>query len=116
MGHQVQCAVNFISVRGTEVLSKRERAHLAKKSVERGLILVNSFKNPGVSSTEISESCRPATMIALRETDFAESGVVVKMKHLRNAIIMVHKMKRGFLDLDARRIIAGDLHAAASAL
>jgi hypothetical protein len=46
MGHQVPCAVNFISVRGTEVLSQWQRAHLAKKSVERGLILLNSLKKP----------------------------------------------------------------------
>ena len=46
----------------------------------------------GFRALKIAESCRLATMTAPQESDFAESGLVVKMKHLRDAIIMVRNM------------------------
>jgi len=70
------------------------KVHLANKPVESGIDLGELVgKTQGFSGAEIAESCRLATMTALRETDFEESGLVVKMKHLRDAIIMVRNTK-----------------------
>jgi SpoVK/Ycf46/Vps4 family AAA+-type ATPase len=68
--------------------------HLANKPVEPEIDLGKLVEGTrGFSGAEISNSCRLAAMSALRDAHFEESGVVVTMSHILNAIDTVRKTK-----------------------
>ena len=70
------------------------QVHLANKPVESGIDLRELIeRTDGFSGAEISESCRLAAMKALRDAHFEESGLVVTMNHIRDAIDTVQKTK-----------------------
>jgi transitional endoplasmic reticulum ATPase len=70
------------------------QVHLANKPVESGIDLRELIEGTdGFSGAEISESCRLAAMKALRDAHFEESGLVVTMNHIRDAIDTVQKTK-----------------------
>jgi transitional endoplasmic reticulum ATPase len=70
------------------------QVHLANKPVESRIDFRELVeKTLDFSGAEISESCRLATMNALRDVDFEESDLVVKMNHILDAIDAVRKTK-----------------------
>jgi transitional endoplasmic reticulum ATPase len=70
------------------------QVHLANKPVESGIDLCELVEgSQGFSGAEISESCRLATMNALRDAHFEESALAVNMNHIRKAIDTVRKTK-----------------------
>jgi transitional endoplasmic reticulum ATPase len=70
------------------------QVHLANKAVESGIDLCELVEgSQGFSGAEISESCRLATMNALRDAHFEESALAVNINHIRKAIDTVRKTK-----------------------
>lgn len=73
-GSESDFELSFISLSEADLRELVERAH-------------------GLSGAEISESCRLATLNALRDAHFEESDLAVRIHHIRDAIDTIRKAK-----------------------